>query len=110
MNTVNNIIEIGIWTSVLFSLFFVSARIYAAYLRKEDDGCSEDCSCKVSTPVNPQITDSVTVEKPKAKAKIKPKRKEVKKKVTAIKDDKLVITKVKESPEKKKRTRKKSSQ
>ena len=100
MNTVINIIEIGIWTSVLFSLFFVSARIYAAYIRKEEV-CSEDCSCQVGA-INDQITDSVTVAN-------KPKRKQVKKKkkVAALVDGKVVIHPVEEKP---KRGRKKSSQ
>ncbi len=81
--------------SVIFSVLFVAARTYAGYIRKVDV-CSDDCSCKA---VNDQITDSVTVEKPK--------RKQVKKRVSAIKDGKLVFEKVSELPAKKKPGRKK---
>jgi hypothetical protein len=80
--------------SVIFSLLFVAVRTYACYIRKPK-GCSEGCACNA---VNDQITDSVTVDKPK--------RKQVKKRVSAIKDSELVITKIDE-PEKKKPGRKK---
>jgi hypothetical protein len=81
--------------SVIFSVLFVAARTYACYIRKSK-GCSEGCACKA---VNDQITDSVTVEKPK--------RKQVKKRVKAIEDGKLVFEKVSELPAKKKPGRKK---
>jgi hypothetical protein len=80
--------------SVIFSVLFVAARTYACYIRKSK-GCSEGCACKA---VNDQITDSVTVAKPK--------RKQVKKRVSAIKDGKLVFEKVGELPAKKKPGRK----
>ena len=81
--------------SVIFSVLFVAVRTYASYIRKPK-GCSEGCACKA---VNEQITDSVTVEKPK--------RKQVKKRVKAIEDGKLVFEKVSELPAKKKPGRKK---
>jgi hypothetical protein len=91
--------------SVIFSVLFVAVRTYTCYIRKEasfrvkrmQDQCSEDCSCQANT-VNDQITDSVTVEKPK--------RKQVKKRVSAIKDGKLMLEKVSELPAKKKLGRK----
>jgi hypothetical protein len=80
--------------SVIFSVLFVAVRTYACYIRKSKR-CSEGCACKA---VNDQITDSVTVEKPK--------RKQVKKRVKAIEDGKLVFEKVSELPAKKKPGRK----
>jgi len=92
--------------SVISSVLLVAARTYACYIRKEASfrvkrmqaQCLEDCSCQANS-VNDQITDSVTVEKPK--------RKQVKKRVSAIKDGKLVFEKVSELPAKKKPGRKK---
>ena len=95
METTIELFKIIAIVSLVFSVLFVSARVYAGYIRKIDDKCSEDCSCKA---INDQITDSVTVEKPK--------RKQVKKRVKAIEDGKLVFEKVEEKP---KRGRKKQS-
>jgi hypothetical protein len=94
------IFKVIAFASVIFSILFVSARVYASYVRKVDesfDKFADDCSCKVGA-VNDQITDAVTA--------VKPARKIAKKRVSAIKDDKLVITPVEEKP---KRGRKKKS-
>jgi hypothetical protein len=96
METTFTILKAIAFTSIIASTLLLSAKLYAYYARKEDE-CSDDCSCQANR-VNDQITDSVTVEKPK--------RKQVKKRVSAIKDDKLVITPVEEKP---KRGRKKKS-
>ena len=102
METILVIFKVIATISVVFSVLFVAARIHAGYIRKVDDECSEDCSCQFwNTPeraINEQITDSVTVAKPE--------RKPAKKRVSAIKNDKLVITPVEENP---KRGRKKQS-
>jgi hypothetical protein len=95
METAFTILKAIAFTSIIASTLLLSAKLYAYYTRKEDE-CSDDCSCKAR--VNDQITDSVTVKKPK--------RKPAKKRVSAIKDDKLVITPVEEKP---KRGRKKQS-
>jgi hypothetical protein len=94
MNTLTNIIEIGIWTSVIFSILFVAIRVFVCYFYNPKD-YSEDCSCQVGA-INDQITDNVTVAN-------KPKRKQVKKKVAALVDGKVAIHPIEDKP---KRTRK----
>ena len=90
METTLTILKAFAFVSVVFSVLFVSARVYAGYIRKEDE-CSGGCSCQ-PVPVPVEVA--------------KPKRKQVKKRVSAIKNDKLVITPVEEKP---KRGRKKKS-
>ena len=127
METTLTIFKAIAFTSIIASALFLSAKLYAYFVRKEDE-CSDDCSCQafarpmeappepfdlkkakalgwkpkmgtlMPTPINDQITDSVTAEKPK--------RKPAKKRVSAIKNDKLVIAPVEEKP---KRGRKKKS-
>ena len=99
METTLTILKAFAFVSVVFSVLFVSARVYAGYIRKEASSrvtrmkaqCSEDCSYQ-PVPVPVEVA--------------KPKRKQVKKRVSAIKNDKLVITPVEEKP---KRGRKKKS-
>lgn len=98
METTLTIFKAIAFISIIFSTLFISAKLYTYFARKEDDECSEDCSCHVTKTVNPQITDAVTV---------KPKRKPAKKRVSAIdKKGKLVVTPVEEKP---KRGRKKKA-
>jgi len=45
MNTLTNIIEIGIWTSVIFSILFVAIRAFVCYFYNPKDyseGCEAD--------------------------------------------------------------------
>ena len=76
--------------SVIFSVLFVAARTYACYIRKPKE-CSNDCSCNADVIINKTSTEA---------------RKIVKKRVSAMKDSKLVFTKVSQ-PAKKKPGRKK---
>lgn len=94
METSLYIFKAVLYVSVIFSVLFVSARVYAAYFRNNDE-CSDDCPCKEAS------TSDVIVDKTPTEA-----RKIVKKRVSAIKNDKLVITPVEEKP---KRGRKKKS-
>jgi len=87
--------------SVIFSVLFVAARTYACYIRKPK-GCSEGCECGVD-----RIIDYDVIYGNKKKEELKPVRKQVKKRVSAIKDDKLVFEKVSALPAKKKPGRKK---
>jgi len=101
METALTIFKAFAFISVIFSILFVSARVYAGYIRKED-GCSDGCPCQANR-VDDQITDSVTVEKPAPK---KRGRKPVMKRVSAIdKEGKLVWSKVSDLPQDKKPAR-----
>lgn len=91
--------------SVICSLLLVAARTYACYIRKPK-GCSAGCSCDDDRIVDYDVIVEEKKEEPVQVEEPKPVRKPVKKRVSAIKDGKLVITKVDE-PEKKKPGRKK---
>lgn len=84
MNILTLLGYIGL-AALSFSVMFVAARVYATYIRKNDN-----CPQKLGGIGH----CSIPVAQPTLKAK-KPKRKPVKKRVSAIKDDKLVITPVK---------------
>jgi hypothetical protein len=85
--------------SVIFSVLFVALRTYACYWRKPK-GCSKGCECGVDRIIDYDIIYGED-------KKEEPKRKQVKKRVSAIKDGKLVFEKVSELPAKKKPGRKK---
>ena len=85
--------------SVIFSVLFVALRTYACYWRKPK-GCSKGCECGVDRIIDYDIIYGED-------KKEEPERKQVKKRVSAIKDGKLVFEKVSELPAKKKPGRKK---